>query len=144
MISDEDRVLKFFQKYKIDKNWLEEKINKERLSNDEIGKLINLSGDSIKLMMKYLKIKRISKSISGIEKMKATKNLPEQKKKMSDMVSGRKNPMFGKKLTVEQLKKISATSKKLWEDLEYRTSQRNRMLGDKNPNWKGGITALYE
>ena len=75
------------------------------------------------------------------------KHLPDKtKQKISDNLKGRfageKNPMFGKKHTEEELEKMSENHKgqKAWNKGLTAEEDSRIPAGEKNANWKGGIT----
>ena len=49
---------------------------------------------------------------------------------------------IGIKLSEETKKKIGEASKGRKHTLEWKENMRKRMLGDKNPSWKGGVTKI--
>lgn len=61
------------------------------------------------------------------------------KKKMSLSKMGNKNPMYGKQMSIEARRKISAAGKGRKRSLETRRKMSESKVGNKNPMWKGVV-----
>lgn len=95
----------------------------------ELGKIamkIKMSGERNPAKRLDVRLK-ISKKRKGISTNLGRRLSEEVKRKMSDAKKGRKQPWAGKHLT-DIGRKILSESKR----------------GEKNPNWKGGITSAHE
>lgn len=66
------------------------------------------------------------------------------KKKIGDAQRGRKNHMWGKHNTDEQKRKIRKALQGREFSIETRQKISNALIGDKHPNWKGGLTRVKE
>lgn len=69
----------------------------------------------------------------------------ETKKRISKRQQGNKNSFYGKKHTLESIEKIRKSAKrKRIRGIKHRPhhSHTGINLGDKNPNWKGGISSI--
>ena len=73
--------------------------------------------------------KKISESLKG-------KLLSEETKQKLKVARVGRQPNLGNKHTEESLKRISESSKKLWQDPEYRARQLENVKGSNNPNAK--------
>lgn len=78
--------------------------------------------------------KRISNGNKGKERTE------EMKGKYRKSKIGKINPMYKKTHSIEARTKISVASKEHWKNLEYRGNMSEKMKGENNPCWKGGIT----
>ncbi len=66
----------------------------------------------------------------------------EHKRKIGDAQRGEKNHAYGKKLTAEHKKKCSDALKGMKMPKEWCIKLSKRQMGEKNSQWKGGITPL--
>ena len=111
-------------------------IKKLRANDIRIGYNLTLGGDGGDVFthksndMKSTTRKRISKAHKGIKQNK------EWVKKRTSKTTGSGNGMYGKKLSMETLKKISQKLKGKKKPESHRIKCRNRMLGKNNSFYK--------
>jgi len=95
--------------------------------------------------------------VSETKKAQKRKHTPEHKAKISKAIEGENNPFFGKHHSGETKRKIadqlegralpesvrlkmSVSLKKTYSNKKLREEMSDRSIGDRNPNWKGGIS----
>jgi hypothetical protein len=127
--------------------------------------------------------KKISRALKGLKRSTETRakqslyarnRTPEHKKKLASATSkrmkgripwnkgltgimdGKKNPMYGTKISPQQRRKMVAGMKRKYprgvnygkkhspEVIKKIKAARARQTGDKHPNWKGGISRKYD
>lgn len=151
----------------ITKNGLSRRLNDHlrRPTNVYISSWFNdLKNDNQKPIIKCIKVCETYDELlkSEFNKIKRLRELNFDLFNLSD--GGEINPMFGKTHTPEARQKISMTHKgriitddeklrrsisfkKLWSNPEWSEKVRQKMAynakGEKNPNWKGGISISY-
>jgi len=77
---------------------------------------------------------KIAKTLTG------GKASAETKAKMSEQKKGEKHPLYGRPVTETTKVKISSKLKGQSQSEESNIKRRNAFLGNKNPQWKGGIS----
>ena len=118
--------------------------SKEKISIASSGKNNPMYGKSfydiwIKKYGKEIADKKLKEFKS---KKKGKKHTKEHNKKISESLTGEKNPFFGRKHTLESRAKISENHRDCKGEKNPMYRQGEKIKGEKNGSWNGGISII--
>src|SRR5258708_6773160 len=124
------------KKYK-DREWLEREYIENKRTAKDIGKECGVSDETILSSLKHFEIKRRNSSEAQFKNLNAFIYLQDK-----DWLYRRY--IIENKSTVEIGKELDCGSKVVNTWLRFHNIPIRTINGKNNPNWKGGITCLYD
>lgn len=110
----------------------------EQKSTHEIARILHCSVPAVCYHLKKANVK--IRPLKGIKRSEKTKKLVSQN---HANVSGKNNPMFGKKAELSpSFGKKRTDEQKLYLSLKFKGKKRPDFVGEKNPNWKGNTPLI--